>query len=124
MGTRSGSLDPGVLLYLMDRHGINARSIETLIYKKSGLLGFSGISSDMRTLLASTDARPPKRLSFSSIESAGNWDRWLPPLADSTHSFSPVALVKTLQRFARAFAAAPVGWDWNSMKRPTILAAR
>ena len=45
MGTRSGSLDPGVLLYLMDRHGMDARSIETLIYKKSGLLGFSGISA-------------------------------------------------------------------------------
>ncbi len=53
MGTRSGSIDPGVLLYLMDSHGMDARGIEDLLYRKSGLLGVSGISSDMRTLRAS-----------------------------------------------------------------------
>ncbi len=53
MGTRSGTLDPGVLLYLMDDLAMDARAIENLIYKESGLLGVSGISSDMRTLLAS-----------------------------------------------------------------------
>jgi acetate kinase len=57
MGTRCGSLDPGVLLYLMDELGMDARAIETLIYKQSGLLGVSGISSDMRALLESDDAR-------------------------------------------------------------------
>ena len=50
MGTRCGSLDPGVVLYLMDELGMDARSIEKLIYQQSGLLGVSGISSDMRTL--------------------------------------------------------------------------
>ena len=53
MGTRSGSLDPGVILYLMDQQGMDARAIEKLIYNNSGLLGVSGISSDMRTLLSS-----------------------------------------------------------------------
>jgi len=54
MGTRCGSLDPGVLLYLMDNEGLDARGLEALIYSKSGLLGVSGgISSDMRTLRAS-----------------------------------------------------------------------
>jgi len=57
MGTRCGSLDPGVMLYLMDECGMSARDLETLIYKESGLLGVSGISSDMRTLLASDDPR-------------------------------------------------------------------
>ena len=57
MGTRCGSIDPGVLLYLMDQHGMDARAIEALIYKQSGLLGVSGVSSDMRTLLASDDPR-------------------------------------------------------------------
>jgi len=57
MGTRSGSLDPGVILYLMDQHGMDARAIERLIFKQSGLLGVSGISSDMRTLLVSSDTR-------------------------------------------------------------------
>jgi acetate kinase len=53
MGTRCGALDPGVLLYLMDSEGMDARAIEDLIYRQSGLLGVSGISSDMRTLRGS-----------------------------------------------------------------------
>jgi acetate kinase len=57
MGTRTGSLDPGVILYLMDERKMDARAIEKLLYTQSGLLGMSGISSDMRTLLASDDAR-------------------------------------------------------------------
>ena len=57
MGTRCGALDPGVILYLMDQRGMDARAIEKLLYNQSGLLGVSGISSDMRTLLASND--PP-----------------------------------------------------------------
>ncbi len=57
MGTRSGSLDPGVILYLMDQRGMDARAIEKLIYTQSGLLGVSGISSDMRTLLESPEPR-------------------------------------------------------------------
>jgi acetate kinase len=57
MGTRCGALDPGVLLHLMDRHGMDARALERLIYQQSGLLGVSEISSDMRVLLASPDPR-------------------------------------------------------------------
>lgn len=53
MGTRCGSLDPGVMLYLMAHHGMDAHALEQLLYHESGLLGVSGISSDMRTLLAS-----------------------------------------------------------------------
>ena len=57
MGTRCGAIDPGVILYLMDQRGMDARAIEKLIYNQSGLLGVSGISSDMRTLLASDEPR-------------------------------------------------------------------
>jgi acetate kinase len=57
MGTRSGAIDPGVLLHLMDHRGMNVRAVETLLYERSGLLGVSGISSDMRALLASADPR-------------------------------------------------------------------
>jgi acetate kinase len=53
MGTRCGNLDPGVVLYLMDELKMDARAIEKVIYQQSGLLGMSGISSDMRTLEAS-----------------------------------------------------------------------
>jgi acetate kinase len=56
MGTRCGSIDPGVLLYLMDRHGMDRRALEELLYEQSGLLGVSGQSSDMRELLARSDA--------------------------------------------------------------------
>jgi acetate kinase len=57
MGTRSGSLDPGVLLYLMNNCHMDARAVEQLLYNQSGLLGVSAMSSDMRTLLGSTDRR-------------------------------------------------------------------
>ena len=57
MGTRCGAIDPGVILYLMDEHGMDTRAVEKLIYQQSGLLGVSGISSDMRTLLASDEPR-------------------------------------------------------------------
>ena len=54
MGTRTGSLDPGVLLYLMEQKGMDAKALTKLLYKESGLLGVSGISQDMRTLLGSS----------------------------------------------------------------------
>ena len=53
MGTRSGALDPGVVLYLLQRQVMDASALERLLYERSGLLGVSGISGDMRTLLAS-----------------------------------------------------------------------
>ncbi|MEL4179630.1 acetate/propionate family kinase [Roseateles sp. PN1] len=53
MGTRSGNLDPGVVLYLQQERGMSAAEVERLLYQQSGLLGMSGLSSDMRTLLAS-----------------------------------------------------------------------
>jgi acetate kinase len=52
MGTRPGALDPGVVLYLFQTLGLSAKEVETILYKKSGLLGISGISNDMRDLLA------------------------------------------------------------------------
>jgi acetate kinase len=62
MGTRCGTIDPGVLLYLIDERGMNARSLEQLLYEQSGLLGVSGISSDMRELLESSDSRAAEAL--------------------------------------------------------------
>ena len=55
MGTRSGAIDPGVLLYLMDEYGMDARSLERLLYYESGLLGVSEVSNDMRVLQESDD---------------------------------------------------------------------
>jgi acetate kinase len=57
MGTRAGSLDPGIVPYLQAALGMDLDAIDRLLYHESGLLGVSGITSDMRTLLASTDPR-------------------------------------------------------------------
>jgi acetate kinase len=55
MGQRCGNLDPAVVLYLMEEKGMGAKAISDLLYRESGLLGVSGLSNDMRTLLASAD---------------------------------------------------------------------
>jgi acetate kinase len=60
MGTRPGSVDPGVILHLFQTMGLSAKDVETLLYKKSGLLGISGISNDMRDLIDNPD--PAARL--------------------------------------------------------------
>jgi acetate kinase len=60
MGTRPGALDPGVVLHLFQTLGLSAAEVEALLYKKSGLLGISGTSNDMRDLLASRE--PAARL--------------------------------------------------------------
>jgi acetate kinase len=57
MGTRSGALDPGVVLYLIEQKGMTANTVSDLLYRQSGMLGVSGISSDFRELLASSEPR-------------------------------------------------------------------
>lgn len=60
MGTRPGAIDPGVVLYLFQTLGLSSKEVENILYKKSGLLGISGISNDMRDLLGRTE--PEARL--------------------------------------------------------------
>ncbi|MCK6370187.1 MAG: acetate/propionate family kinase, partial [Gammaproteobacteria bacterium] len=60
MGTRPGAVDPGVILYLFQNMGLSAQDVESILYKKSGLLAISGISNDMRDLLGSSE--PAARL--------------------------------------------------------------
>jgi acetate kinase len=62
MGTRCGDMDPGVILYLIEQRGMSPAEVENVIYKQSGLLGLSGISSDMRVLQDSDD--PKARLAI------------------------------------------------------------
>lgn len=57
MGTRPGSVDPGVILYLFQGLNLSSKQVEDILYKKSGLLGISGISNDMRNLLTSNEPR-------------------------------------------------------------------
>jgi len=55
MGTRPGAVDPGVILHLFQTLGLSGKEVETILYKKSGLLGISGVSNDMRVLLESRE---------------------------------------------------------------------
>jgi acetate kinase len=64
MGTRCGAVDPGVLLYLMRQDECNLTELEDLLYRRSGLLGLSGVSSDLRVLHASDDPRAAEAIDF------------------------------------------------------------
>jgi len=64
MGTRCGQLDPGVVLYLMDQMDMDAAEIEQMLYRQSGLLGLSGVSSDMRRLLVSQEPAAAQALDY------------------------------------------------------------
>ena len=67
MGTRPGQLDPGVVLYLISQKGMSVQSVSDLLYRESGLKGLSGISNDVRELLASDDPRAAFASTISSI---------------------------------------------------------
>jgi len=57
MGRRCGSIDPGVILYLLQEKRMSGAAVSDLLYNRSGLFGVSGISDDMRVLLTGKDAR-------------------------------------------------------------------
>lgn len=64
MGTRTGQIDPGVLLYMMTEEGLDAEAINDVIYRRSGLLGLSGISNDMRSLESSDDPKAAQAIEY------------------------------------------------------------
>jgi acetate kinase len=70
MGTRTGQLDPGVVLYLLQQRAMTPAAIEDLLYRRSGMLGLSGLSSDFRDLLASPDPRAAFALAFFCYSAA------------------------------------------------------
>jgi acetate kinase len=70
MGTRCGTIDPGILLYLQRERGMSAEDLEQLLYYKSGLLGVSGVFSDMRMLLSSSDPRAAEAVDLFTFEAA------------------------------------------------------
>lgn len=69
MGTRGGAIDPGVLLYLQ-QHGMSLNELECVLYQESGLLGVSGLSADMRVLLASDDPRAAEAIELFTFRVA------------------------------------------------------
>lgn len=75
MGTRSGAIDPGLILHLIEQRGMSAAQVSDLLGKQSGLLGVSGISSDMRTLESSSDPHAAEALelfAYRAIRECGS----------------------------------------------------
>jgi acetate kinase len=70
MGTRCGTIDPGILLYLQRERGLSVQELEQTLYHKSGLFGVSGISSNMHTLLSSSDPHAAEAIDLFSFEVA------------------------------------------------------
>ena len=70
MGTRPGVLDPGILLYLLQERGLTVERLEQLLYRESGLLGVSGISADVATLLASDASAAAEALDLFAFQVA------------------------------------------------------
>jgi acetate kinase len=70
MGTRPGSVDPGVILHLFQTLGLSAADVEKMLYKQSGLIGISGISNDMRDLLTSSEPAARLALDYFVYEAA------------------------------------------------------
>lgn len=77
MGTRCGSIDPGVLLYFMRERGMDAAAIETELYHRSGMLGLSGVSSDMRDIEADGGPRATAALDYYVARAAEEIARML-----------------------------------------------
>lgn len=80
MGTRSGSVDPGVLIYLMREHNMDADAIDRLLSKESGLKGVSGLSNDMRVLTESDDPHAKLAVDLFCYRAAGEMAGLIPAL--------------------------------------------
>ena len=80
MGTRPGNLDAGIILYLLDEKGYTSQQISNLLYDKSGLLGISGLSHDMRTLLDSKDSQAKLAVDLFCYIAAKQMSSLIPPL--------------------------------------------
>ncbi|KEJ88130.1 acetate/propionate family kinase [Sulfitobacter donghicola] len=80
MGQRCGDLDPGVLLYLMQSQGMTPDEIETLLYKKSGLLGVSGVTNDMQILETSDDPNAQEAVDLFCYRAATNLAALIPSI--------------------------------------------
>jgi acetate kinase len=73
MGSRCGNIDPGIILYLLQEKKLSANQIEQLLYKQCGLLGVSGMSGDVRELIASKDPRAKQAIELFCFRAAQEW---------------------------------------------------
>jgi acetate kinase len=121
MGTRSGDIDPGVLLYLMREKHFNAARLEELVDRRSGLRGVSSLCSDMRDLQAAASSNPAACLAIEMF--AYQIRKQIAAMISS----SPAALARTMRRYERRSARASAAWASISirpeMPRPQVRSA-
>ena len=118
MGTRPGALDPGVVLYLFQQLGMTPKEVETVLYKKSGLLGISGRSNDMRDLLGQADERARLAVDYFVYRLPSRSARWRPLSAASMRWSSRRASARTRPRYGAASARLRHGSGSNWMRPP------
>lgn len=109
MGTRSGQLDPGVVLYLMTEEGLGPDEISDLLYKRSGLLGLSGVSNDMRTLEASDAPEAREAIDYFTFRIR----RELGAMAAALEGIDALVFCGGIgenSAFVREAVCAPMGW--------------
>jgi len=104
MASRCGALDPGVLLYLLREEGMSMAQLDDLLHHRAGLLGVSGLSGDVRTLLASDDPRAAEALELFAYRTAQAIAGHAVALDGSTRWFSPQVSASTPRRCARPSA--------------------
>jgi acetate kinase len=119
MGTRCGELDARVVLHLIQQKGMSAEQLVDLLYRRSGMLGLSGISSDFRELLASDNPRARFAVEVFCYRVAGH----IASLAAALGGLDGIVLTagseRTRHRCAAQSAAPVAGWGWTWTRRPT-----
>jgi acetate kinase len=126
MGTRSGDLDPGFLLYLMRSECLNARQIDDLVNRQSGLLGVSGISPHMRDLLdrEATDPSAAEAIECSATRPESMRPPWLPQSGGWIPSSSPGGSARSRLRSGPGSAPGWLSWVCGSTRAATPLTGR
>jgi acetate kinase len=116
MGTRSGQIDPGVLLYLIQK-GMDAASVQDLLYRESGLKGISGISNDMRELETSTDPAAMLAIDYF-VYRIGLYAGMLAAALGGLDAFVFTAGIGENSALVRARVAEKLGWLGVELDRP------
>ena len=117
MGTRCGTLDPGVVLHLIEQRGMTAKAVEELLYQRSGLLGVSGVSNDCARCWRAVIRMPPRRSSCSYSAWHARRAGWLARSGGWMGLCSLPASASMPERCARPRASGWRGWGCESMRR-------
>jgi acetate kinase len=120
MGTRCGDLDAGVVLHLMQQKGMSVDELVSLLYRRSGMLGLSGVSADFRELLTSDDPRARFAIELFCYRVAGHIGSLAAALGGIDGIVFTAVSARMRRRYERQSAAPAVGWVSSWTKRPIM----